>query len=138
MGLHVAVEVFPSDDGAKLVAELSGGDIEGSAPGGGELLEALQHVAGLMLRRELGPGHNLIVDGGGYRRLREAQLVEEAKGLAERAKRTGSTVMARAMSSYERRVVHVALEPMGVVTRSEGEGAARRLVVHPPHCLDQP
>jgi spoIIIJ-associated protein len=55
-----------------------------------------------------------------------------AMRLAEKAKRLGKPISLGQMNSYDRRIVHLALQDFSdVQTRSRGEGPLRKLVIFP-------
>jgi spoIIIJ-associated protein len=55
-----------------------------------------------------------------------------AHKLADKVKQTGRPVAVNPMSSYERRIVHLALEKEeGVYTESVGEGLDRQVMIMP-------
>lgn len=99
----------------------------------GATLDALQYLVNKMVVREdESTDKPIVVDAEGYRERRAESLVELAHRLAEKARRSGKPVAAAPMSPADRRVMHLALanEP-GLTTRSEGEGAARHLMIIP-------
>jgi spoIIIJ-associated protein len=58
--------------------------------------------------------------------------VELAHRLSEKAIRTRKTITVDPMSPHDRRIIHLTLGSVpGVTTRSEGEGAFRRLLIIP-------
>ncbi len=74
----------------------------------------------------------MLVDVEGYRSRRKVKLEETARSAADRTRRTGREVRLRPMSSYERKIVHMALRRDDrVTTASEGEDPFRRVVVSP-------
>jgi spoIIIJ-associated protein len=85
-----------------------------------------------MARRKLGEYHPILIDVEGYRSRRRVKLVDIAQNAAERAGRQGRDVRLQPMSSYERKVVHIALrnDPR-VVTESEGDEPYRAVVISP-------
>lgn len=97
---------------------------------GGELLEALQHLANQAFGRRLPKGERIVCDVENFRATREAELRAMARHAAESVRKSGSPFNFGPMNSNERRVIHMvlALED-DVQTESVGEGAARRLRV---------
>ena len=72
------------------------------------------------------------VDVEGYLEKRQASLQSLASRMAEKASRTKKPVTIGQMSSYERRIVHLALkEDSRVRTQSKGDGYLRKLVIFP-------
>ena len=67
-----------------------------------------------------------------YRERRKESLERMALSAAQRIKFSGESQSLPAMSSAERRIVHLALvDDQEVETESEGEGMSRRVVVKP-------
>lgn len=95
----------------------------------GDAMKALQHILRVMMARQ-GTELPVLVDVEGYRAKQQEQLQELAARKAEEVRETGRLAMLPPMSSYERRLVHMALaERDDVVTESVGEGAERRLMI---------
>lgn len=114
------------------VLNLDGGDTSLLLNEGGELLEALQHLANQAFGRALSPGERIICDVENFRATREAELRAMARHAAERVRKTGVPFTFGPMNSNERRVIHLSLaEEADLHTESVGEGAARRLKVSP-------
>ncbi len=98
----------------------------------GETLEALEHVLRLMLAKEFEEFIPIRLDIAGYRSARLSELEEMTKNAAQKVLNFGGTVALPPMSSYERRLVHVALQSIGGVEGvSEGEEPYRRIVIKP-------
>jgi spoIIIJ-associated protein len=73
-----------------------------------------------------------MLDVSGHRRARRAELTELAKETAEKVVDSGAPVRLTPMNPFERKVVHDAIAAIdGVVSESEGEEPARRVVVLP-------
>lgn len=120
------------DEPGTTVLDVSGADEALVIGRHGQVLDALEHVLNrIAFRDDYGAGR-IMVDVDGYRQRREESLQALAQRLAERAKETGRPVTLDPMTARDRRVVHLALQSdPGVVTRSEGEGQFRRLVIVP-------
>lgn len=98
----------------------------------GEVMRSLQHLLRVMLVRS-GTDVPVLVDVEGYRERQQEQLKVNAQQKADQVARTGRLAMLPPMSSYERRLVHMALaERNDVVTESIGEGNGRRLMIKKP------
>ncbi len=98
----------------------------------GSTLHAIQSFLAMALKQNTGDWVRVVVDIGDWRQKAETHLTSLAKATAERAKATGEPQPLYNLTPSQRRVVHLALsEEQGVVTESEGEGAARYLVVKP-------
>ncbi|MCF7935787.1 MAG: Jag N-terminal domain-containing protein [Synergistales bacterium] len=110
---------------------LTGEDTEPLLQEYGEGLRSLEYLLNIMLRnREPGPWVRLECEG--YRECRTAKLEQLAESAAERAVGRRRPASLEPMTSWERRVVHLALrERTDIETRSSGEGSERRVVVWP-------
>ncbi|HVO12563.1 MAG TPA: R3H domain-containing nucleic acid-binding protein [Vicinamibacteria bacterium] len=121
------------EEEAALLVRLGGADAAfflGEDGKGGEL-RALEHL----LQRTYGPQlypRWLRLEVTGSRERRAQALAEEARAMAAAVRQDGRPRSLEPMNSYERRLVHIALqgEP-GVTTYSEGEGTQRRVTIGP-------
>ncbi len=98
----------------------------------GETLASLQYITRLITSRELQRRANIVVDVSGYKARRTSKLNELAKRMAEQAVRQQRTIALEPMPPYERRIIHLALrDHEAVMTRSIGEGQARKVTIVP-------
>jgi spoIIIJ-associated protein len=97
----------------------------------GEVLEALQELTRLAVHRQTGARTRVMLDVGGYRQRRRAELTEAGRLAADEVKRTGVAKKLGAMNPFERKVVHDAVAAAGLGSESEGEEPDRRVVVLP-------
>jgi spoIIIJ-associated protein len=97
----------------------------------GEVLEALQELTRLAVHRQTGVRTRMMLDVGGYRQRRRAELAEAGQDAAEEVRRTGEPKRLWAMNPFERKVVHDAVAAAGLRSESEGEEPDRRVVVLP-------
>jgi spoIIIJ-associated protein len=99
--------------------------------GEGAPMKALEHVLHRMFAADVAP-LKLRVEMPGYREARDEALRALATALAAEARRSGAPQETPALNAYERRIVHMAAAVAGgVVSKSEGEGPERRVVLHP-------
>ena len=99
--------------------------------GEGAPARALEHVLHRSFVSDVSP-RKLRVEFPGYRETRDQALHELALRLAAEVRRTNAPRETAPLNAYERRIVHMAAATAGgVVTRSEGEGAERRVVLRP-------
>jgi spoIIIJ-associated protein len=122
-----------ADDDAEMHIDLFGTDEQKMIGRKGEVLLALQFVLNRILHREADENDQIVVlDAGGYRERRRAALAQLARRLAERAVEQKKAVRLSPMSAHDRRVFHMTLKEIdGVVTRSEGDGLLRNLLIIP-------
>ncbi len=117
---------------AEVFADLEGRDKEILLARGGEILKALEHLAFRALGLEPSYHEKIHLDCGGFRALRFEELRMTARVAAERVLASKQPFQLNAMSSRERRIVHLALKDMpGVRTESVGTGEERHIVIHP-------
>src|ERR1700761_3822302 len=103
-------------EGDRAVVSVVGATLDELVGDDGEGLEAL-------------PG--LMLDVGGFRVRRRAELADLGRSVAEEVARTGEPKKLRAMSPFERKIVHDAVAVAGLRSESEGEEPNRRVVVFP-------
>jgi spoIIIJ-associated protein len=122
-----------SEEGeAEVFADLDGKDKEILIARGGEVLKSLEHLAFRALGLDPAFHEKIHLDCGGFRALRFEELRMTARVAAERVLSSKQPFQLNAMSSRERRIVHLALKDMpGVRTESAGSGEERHIVIHP-------
>jgi spoIIIJ-associated protein len=117
---------------AEIFADLDGKDKEILTARGGEVLKALEHLAFRALGLEPAYHEKIHLDCGGFRALRFEELRMTARVAAERVMASKQPFQLNAMSSRERRIVHLAVKDIpGVRTESIGTGEERHVVIHP-------
>lgn len=100
----------------------------------GETLDAIQTLAGQVVNKnkEEKDHVRVTVDADFYRERRKRTLTALAKKLAKEAYEDRKEISLEPMNSYERRIIHSALQNSDLATtRSEGEGKDRHVVVVP-------
>jgi spoIIIJ-associated protein len=100
----------------------------------GVTLQAMQElVRSMVQRRFVGQTHARVrLDVAGYRARRKVALERFAREVAESVKASGMAKALDPMGSADRKIVHDAINDIeGVSTASEGEDAARRVVIRP-------
>ncbi len=96
----------------------------------GQTLDSLQYVLTLTLNKKTESYVPVVLDVGDYRKNRNETVEKMAEQAAQKAVETGEKVILSAMSSAERRLVHLALsENKQVKTYSTGEEPRRQVVV---------
>jgi spoIIIJ-associated protein len=98
----------------------------------GQTITALQYLANRIVSKTWPSSPRIQLDAGDYRQKQEEQLLSIAQFLSEKAKKSGRVQSTRPLSSFHRRVVHMALQDdRGVQTRSKGEGHMKRVLILP-------
>ena len=121
-----------TDEGEKIVITLSSETAKGVIGRRGEVIDAIQTLAGAVANTGRRDYKRVVVDCENYREEREETLKRVAEKLAQKAVRLGKRVRLEPMNPYERRIIHSALsESTEVTTRSEGKEPARYVVITP-------
>ncbi|MCU1585916.1 MAG: DNA-binding protein [Microbacteriaceae bacterium] len=94
-----------------------------------ETVNALQELTRIAVQAKTGVFSRLILDVGGSRQVREAELAHLVDRAAERIDGGAQSAALPPMSSYERKLVHDLVAGKGLVSRSEGEGSDRHTVI---------
>jgi spoIIIJ-associated protein len=118
-------------EGDRAVVSVVGATLDELVGSRGEVLDALQELTRLAVHRQTGARTRLMLDIGGYRAQRRADLTELGATVAEEVKRTGEAKALAAMNAFERKIVHDAIAAAGLRSESEGIDPNRRVVVLP-------
>ena len=94
-----------------------------------ETVNALQELTRIAVQTKTGVFSRLILDVGGSREARAAELGTLVDKAIERLEGGAESASLPAMSSYERKLVHDIVGERGFVSESEGEGRDRHTVV---------
>lgn len=98
----------------------------------GEVLDAIQTLAGAMENIGKKTYRKVVVDCENYRGKREDTLIKLAHKLEEKATEMRREVILEPMSPFERRIIHMALaDSTTVTTRSDGKEPNRYVVIVP-------
>jgi spoIIIJ-associated protein len=98
----------------------------------GRNLAAVQLILSLMVKNKLGRWMRVLLDVNNYREEQKERLEKIAIDLAKKVAETGEEVAMASMSSYERRICHMAIKEIeGVKSESEGEGEERHIMIKP-------
>jgi spoIIIJ-associated protein len=119
-------------EGTRAVVAIVGEQLDALVGRRGEVLDALQELTRLAVMRQTGERSRLMLDIGGHRERRRAALIELATATAADVAASGEQVSMKAMTPFERKVVHDAIAGIeGVHTESEGVEPQRHVVVLP-------
>jgi spoIIIJ-associated protein len=118
-------------EGDRAVVSVVGATLDELVGDDGEVLEALQELTRLAVHRRTGSRARLMLDVGGFRARRRTELAEFGRTVAAEVARTGEPKKLRAMSPFERKIIHDAIALAGLRSESEGEEPNRRVVVFP-------
>ena len=129
MGVEADMEIGPRENGGVNV-NLTGSGMGAIIGRRGETLDAIQHLTNYAVNRGNDKHMHISVDAECYRSKREESLVKLAEKMAEKAIKYKRSMTLEPMNSYERHVIHTALQNYeGVTTSSTGVEPNRRVVV---------
>ncbi len=98
----------------------------------GQTLNALQYLVNRIVAKRWPEPIKIQLDTGAYRERQDDKLRQMALFLADKAKTMGRPQSTKPLSSYHRRVVHLALQSdESISTRSKGEGPMKRVIIVP-------
>lgn len=98
----------------------------------GQTLAALQYLANRIVARIAVAPVRVQINTGEYREKQDDSLRKMALYLADKAKNLGRPQSTKPLSSYHRRVIHLALQADETIqTRSKGEGPMKRVIIVP-------
>ena len=127
-----SVEIEKSTDENAVEFNLSGEEVGFVIGRRGETLDALQYLTSLVANHGEDPYIKVTVNTGNYREKREKTLEILGRKLAFKAIKTGKKTCLEPMNPYERRIIHTAVQKVnGAISWSEGENAARHVVIGP-------
>jgi spoIIIJ-associated protein len=118
-------------EGDRALVSVVGGALDELVGTNGVVLEALQELTRLAVQRQTGERTRMMLDVGGYRARRRAELTELGQDAADEVRQTGVPKRLTPMTAFERKVVHDAVAAAGLRSESEGEDPDRRVVVYP-------
>jgi spoIIIJ-associated protein len=98
----------------------------------GQTLAALQYLANRIMARRWESPVRVQINTGEYREKQDDNLRKMAFFLADKAKNLGRPQSTKPLSSYHRRVIHLALQGDETLqTRSKGDGPMKRVIIVP-------
>lgn len=129
MNVKAEIEISERENGG-INVNLSGNGMGAIIGRRGETLDAIQHLTNYVVNRGSDKHTHINVDAENYRSKREDSLTKLAEKMAEKAIKYKRSMALEPMNSYERHVIHTALQNYeGVTTSSTGEEPNRRVVV---------
>lgn len=98
----------------------------------GETLASLQHVVNRVFTSQTGQHSKITIDVGGYIKRKHRLLVERARKIADRVKKTGKEFDFEPLKAADRRIIHLAVSEFSDVgTYTIGDGLLRKVVITP-------
>ncbi len=129
MGIKADIAISERENGG-INVNLAGSGMGAIIGRRGETLDAIQHLTNYAVNRGSDKHLHISVDAENYRSKREESLARLAEKMAEKAIKYKRSMALEPMNSYERHVIHTALQNYeGVTTSSTGVEPNRRVVV---------
>lgn len=102
----------------------------------GKTLAEIQHIIRGIIRKQVKEDLFVEIDINNYKQIKNEKLRDVAEDIADEVSFYKKEKVLPAMSPYERRIIHLALEKRpDIETESVGEGPDRRIVVKPVQSL---
>lgn len=128
METSATAAITETDDGLSI--ELKGDKLGSLIGRRGETLDAIQHLTNYTVNRGFDTRVRISIDAENYRKKREESLIALAERIAVKAVRYKRNFTLEPMNSYERHVIHTALQDNDLITTySTGTEPNRRIVV---------
>ena len=129
MDIDVDIQVIKQDN-RNVEMKLTGDKIGILIGKRGQTLNAFQYLANIIANQYSTNNLRIVLDAEDYRERRKEALLQLAERTAEKVQRTGRRVSLEPMPSYERKIIHSALQRNKFVkTGSEGKEPKRFVVV---------
>ena len=129
MGVKAQIQIRRRENGG-IGVNLAGDSMGAIIGRRGETLDAIQHLTNYAVNKGNDKHMHISVDAEGYRNKREESLAHSAEKMAEKVLKYKRSMAFEPMNSYERHVIHTALQNYeGVTTSSTGVEPNRRVVV---------
>lgn len=98
----------------------------------GQILSALEYILSRIIARRWPGAVRIMLDAGNFREKQDEELRTLALKLADKVVSSGQGESTRPLPSYQRRLVHLALQNVaGIQTRSKGDGPLKRVLIVP-------
>lgn len=125
-------EVEMSQNGRDIYYDVVGDNLSALIGHRGETMYAVQFILSILESRVDRNVGRVLLNVDRYKEHREVQLTDLANRQAEKCKTYNKVIKMEPMNSYERKIVHTALQSDNdVTTHSEGEEPRRYLVITP-------
>jgi len=126
-----SVYMIPGADEGTEALEIVGPNLGGIIGRRGETLDALQHLANLVVNRKNEGKTRIMLDAENYRAKRSESLEKFAQRAASQVLKYKRNKALEPMNAYERHIVHVALQDMeNISTSSVGVEPNRRIIIN--------
>lgn len=129
LGITATIEAQETEDGPCL--QIHSTETKAIIGKDGDRLDDIQYLVNRILRRQLPKAERIKVDCEHFRTIREDQMAEEIKEIAERVKATGNPHQLRPLNAYYRRMVHnILVDDPEIETHSpQGDDRLKRITI---------
>ncbi|WP_084604885.1 Jag N-terminal domain-containing protein [Desulfonatronum thioautotrophicum] len=98
----------------------------------GQVLGAVEYIVNRIIARRWPNAVRIMLDADGFRERQDEELGALAVSLAEKAKSSQTPQSTKPLPSYQRRIVHLALQTISdIQTKSKGDGPLKRVLIIP-------
>lgn len=111
------------------IVEVQPGELGHLVGRNGAVLDALQELTRLAVTRDTGERSRLMLDVAGFRAARRTEIEQITEDAVAQARSTGEPVRLDPMPAFERKIAHDVVARAGLVSESEGDDPARRVVI---------
>lgn len=130
--MNVEAEIEMGVEGNHVNFEVSGDNIAVLIGKRGQTLNALQYLLHLAINKDGKQFYTVSLDAEGYRQRRKETLESLAGKMADKAVRLDKKVALEPMPSFERKIIHAALQSnKEITTYSDGVEPHRHIVIKP-------
>jgi spoIIIJ-associated protein len=129
LGIAATIEVQETSDGPCL--QIHSNESKLIIGRDGDRLDDLQYLVNRILRRQVPKAERIKVDCEHFRTIREDQMAQEIRDIAERVKQTGKPHELRPLNAYYRRMVHnILVDDPAIVSHSpQGDDRLKRITI---------
>jgi spoIIIJ-associated protein len=128
MGVELRATIEETPEATRINLEGEDGGV--LIRGGGEGLQALQHIVATAFRKQLGDDHRIVIDCNGFRQDKDKELRQMAHFMADKARTSGAPQEMGPLNPYERRIVHLAIaEDPSVSSESIGDAFMKTVII---------
>ena len=133
MGLGSLEVKIEKEEADFCVIRIDGDELKYVVGRHGDTLNAIQYLAGFAVNNNVREKYyKVLVEAGGYREKRKKSLTAFARRMAYDALKNEKRIDLEPMRSYERKLIHNAVEDIeGIESYSEGENEMRHVVILP-------
>lgn len=126
-------EIIIGEEGGKTTLEITGDHVGVLQERDGQALDGLQYLLRKIISDQLPERAMFVVDAGGFRANRQAELQELALRLADEVKEKSVTRTIPPLNPTERRIVHMMLQDDSTIrSRSVGSGLFKKILIYKP------